>query len=199
MRFVCVTVIVSTLAVLVSVGCQNESVEQPAGAQEPPEVAASAAASTEDLVRRGEYIVTAGACHDCHTPWKMGEKGPEPDMARAFSGHPADMVMPEIPLPQAPWGWVGSATNTAFRGPWGVSYAANISSARTGLGDWTEEMFIQTIREGKRFGNGRPIMPPMPWPAFAQFSDEDLKAMFAYLKSTQPIENRPPDWQPPAQ
>jgi len=40
--------------------------------------------------------------------------------------------------------------------------------------------------------NTRPLLPPMPWPGFAKASDEDLKAIFAYLKSTPPVENRVP-------
>ncbi len=43
-------------------------------------------------VQRGAYLVRAMGCNDCHTPWKLGPKGPEPDMSRALSGHPADFV-----------------------------------------------------------------------------------------------------------
>lgn len=185
-------------ALFAALGCNESSYSAETDEASPPP-SAPAVAVAEDPVRRGEYLVAAGGCHDCHTPMKMGEKGPEHDMSLALSGHPAAMTMPQIPLPEPPWMWVGAATNTAFRGPWGVSYSANLTSDATGIGNWTQEMFIGAIREGKRLGTGRPILPPMPWPAYRNYSDEDLKAIFAYLKSTKPIANRPPDWQPPSQ
>src|SRR5688572_5524004 len=87
-------------------------------------------------VERGAYLVRAMGCNDCHTPWKMGPRGPEPDMTRALTGHPADVVMPPPPsLPPGPWIWMGAATNTAFAGPWGVSFTANLTpDPETGLG-----------------------------------------------------------------
>lgn len=145
-------------------------------------------------VKRGEYVVTIGSCNDCHTPWKMGAKGPEPDFTRRLSGHPAEMVMPPAPKPTGPWLWAGAATNTAFAGPWGVSYAINLTpDPDTGLGSWTEQMFVGALKSGKHMGVSRPILPPMPWQAFRNFSEEDLKAMFAYLRTVPPIKNRVPD------
>ncbi len=85
-------------------------------------------------------------------------------------------------------------TFTAWAGPWGISYTANLTpDQNTGLGIWTEDMFIKAIREGKHMGTSRPILPPMPWPAFRNYSDDDLKAIFAYLKSIPPIANHVPD------
>src|SRR4051812_26973895 len=79
-------------------------------------------------VERGKYLVTIGGCNDCHTPLKMGPHGPEPDGSRRLSGHPEQMAMPPAPsLPKGPWMWTGAATNTAFAGPWGVSYARNLT------------------------------------------------------------------------
>jgi mono/diheme cytochrome c family protein len=144
-------------------------------------------------VKRGEYVVTIGSCNDCHTPWKMGAKGPEPDFTRRLSGHPAEMVMPPAPKPTGPWLWAGAATNTAFAGPWGVSYAINLTpDDASGLGKWTEAMFVEAMRTGKHAGVGRPILPPMPWPALAAMNDADLKAVFAYLRSIKPIKNMAP-------
>src|SRR5262249_51460209 len=115
----------------------------------------TASATPRSAVReaRGEYLVAIMGCHDCHTPLKMGERGPEPDLSRALSGHPEQMgALPVSKLP-APWLWAGAPTNTAFNGPWGVSYAANITSDRnTGLGIWTEEMFVNALRTGKHMG-----------------------------------------------
>ena len=97
------------------------------------------------------------------------------------------------------WAWAGAATNTAYVGPWGISYAANLTpDENTGLGIWTEEMFVAAIRTGKHMGQSRPIMPPMPWPAYRHMTDEDLRAIFAYLRTVPPIVNHVPEYQPPA-
>ena len=92
-----------------------------------PAHAQTANESTADKVKRGNYLVTTSGCHDCHTPWKMGEKGPEPDMTRALSGHPEGMVLPPAPKPESPWIMTAAATNTAWAGPWGVSFTANLT------------------------------------------------------------------------
>jgi len=158
--------------------------------------AASTAAAVVDQARieRGAYLVRTMGCNDCHTPWKMGARGPEPDVTRALTGHPADMVMPPPPkLPEGPWVWLGGATNTAFAGPWGVSFSANLTpDPDTGLGKWTQETFITALRTGRHEGKGRPILPPMPWPMYGQATDEDLGAIFAYLQSLAPVKNRVP-------
>jgi mono/diheme cytochrome c family protein len=145
-------------------------------------------------VERGAYLVRAMGCNDCHTPWKMGPRGPEPDMTRALTGHPADVVMPPPPsLPPGPWVWMGAATNTAFAGPWGVSFTANLTpDPETGLGKWNAEMFIATMRTQRHEGKGRPLLPPMPAQMIANLSDADLKAVFAYLQSLPPVSNRVP-------
>jgi hypothetical protein len=148
------------------------------------------------VVQRGEYLVKIMGCNDCHTPWKMGPHGPEPDMTRFLSGHPQEIG----PLPNAraaePFVWSGFGTNTAFSGPWGVSYAFNLTPEQnTGLGIWTEEMFVKTIRTGRHMGVSRPINPPMPWPAYRNASDDDLKAVYAYLRTIKPIVNRVPEYQ----
>lgn len=154
----------------------------------------------QKLIKRGAYLVTAVGCGDCHTPMKMGAKGPEPDMSRMLSGHPQDMVMPPMPI-TAPGPWLGSfaATMTAWGGPWGVSFTRNLTPDKeTGLGDWTAQNFIATMRTGKRMGKGRDILPPMPVQAFTHMTDDDLKAIFAYLQSIPAIKNRVPEPIPPA-
>lgn len=154
---------------------------------------AAPAVSTPQQVARGEYLVRFGSCHDCHTPFKMGPNGPEPDMTRALSGHPGGIVVPPPPPLKEPWVWAGTGSNTAFAGPWGVSFTANLTpDTETGLGNWTEEMFLMALRTGRHEGKGRPILPPMPWRFVGSLSDEDLKAVFAYLRSLQPIRNRVP-------
>ncbi len=150
-------------------------------------------------VERGAYLVKAGACADCHTPWKLGPSGPEPDESRGLSGHPEGLVLPAPPQPQGPWIMATAATNTAWAGPWGVSYTANLTpDAETGIGNWTERQFVETLRSGRHLGRGRAILPPMPWPALSHLNDEDLGAIFAYLRSRPAVKNRVPEPLPPA-
>jgi mono/diheme cytochrome c family protein len=155
-------------------------------------------ASHAQQLARGKYLVTIAGCNDCHTPWKMGAKGPEPDMSRMLSGHPETSDLPPAPkLPEGPWTVTASATNTAWSGPWGVSYTANLTpDAETGLGKWTVRNFMETIRTGRHMGRGRPILPPMPIPMYKHFTDPDLEAIFAYLQSIPAIENRVPEPMP---
>lgn len=159
-----------------------------------------AAAADAKQIKRGEYLATIMVCSDCHTPMKMGERGPEPDLSKRFSGHPESLKMPAAPdLGQGPWVWIGAGTNTAFAGPWGVSFSANLTPDReTGLGSWTEATFIQALRTGRHEGQGRPILPPMPAAMYAQATDEDLAAVFAYLQSLPPVKNRVPQPVEPA-
>jgi mono/diheme cytochrome c family protein len=146
-------------------------------------------------IARGKYLVSAAGCHDCHTPWTLGPKGPEPDMSRALTGHPQDLVMPPAPpLNKGLWGGMqASVTNTAFTGPWGVSFTANLTPDKeTGLGDWTVDQFIATMRTQRHQGKGRPVLPPMPAAMYANLNDEDLSSIFAYLQSLPPVKNRVP-------
>jgi mono/diheme cytochrome c family protein len=145
-------------------------------------------------VARGAYLVSAMGCNDCHTPMKMGPNGPERDMSRMLTGHPEGLVMPTPPaLPKGPWIATMSDTMTAWSGPWGVSFTANLTPDKeTGLGLWTEEMFIATMRTGRHQGKGRPVLPPMPTEILRALDDEDIKSVFAYLQSLAPVRNRVP-------
>lgn len=153
----------------------------------------AAASSNPGRVERGAKLVSTMGCNDCHTPWKMGPRGPEMDMSRALTGHPAEMQMPPAPPASGPWIAHVSATNTAWAGPWGVSFTANLTPDKeTGLGAWTEDMFIATMRTGRHQGKGRQILPPMPYWMLGNLEDEDLKSIFAYLQSLPPVKNRVP-------
>lgn len=150
-------------------------------------------------VARGEFLVKLGACNDCHTPLVMGPQGPERDMTHMLSGHPEQMKLPPAPSPQGPWIFAVDATYTAWSGPWGVSYPMNLTQDKeTGLGNWTEQNFIQAMHTGKHMGQGRPILPPMPWQTIGQLPDEDLKAIFAYLKTVPAVKNKISEPTPPA-
>ena len=160
---------------------------------------AQGAGADADKVARGKYLVSTAGCHDCHTPWKMGDKGPEPDMTRALSGHPEGMVL--SPAPKLDGGWVmaAAATNTAYAGPWGVSYTANLTpDPETGLGKWTQRNFTETIRTGRHMGRGRQVLPPMPIQVYRNMTDADLEAVFSYLQTIPAIRNRVPEPLPPS-
>jgi hypothetical protein len=163
-------------------------------AQAPQPVTAMPTPKTQ--LERGAYLVTIGGCHDCHTPLKMGPNGPEPDMAKMLSGHPAGLELGPPPRPQGEWIMAFSSTATAAAGPWGISYAHNLTpDPKTGMPSkgWTEERFIRAMRNGQHLGGGRPIMPPMPWQGIGRMTDDDLKAMYAFLKTIPPVENAVPE------
>jgi mono/diheme cytochrome c family protein len=159
-----------------------------------PAHAADAPMSVEKAAR-GKYLVSTSGCMDCHTPFKMGPKGPEWDMSRLLSGHPENLQMTPAPqLPEGPWAVVSSGSNTAHAGPWGVSFTANLTpDMETGLGKWTVNDFKATIRTGRHLGRGREILPPMPIPVYSNFNDADLEAIFAYLRTIPPVKNRVPE------
>jgi len=166
----------------------------------PPTPRDAFATPVPQQVERGRYLVTAMGCNDCHTPWKAGANGPEPDMSRMLSGHPESLKMPSPPEPVGPWGIRGASTMTAWAGPWGVSFAANLTpDEETGLGSWSEDQFVAAIRSGRHQGRGRPILPPMPTPNVASLSDEDLSALFSYLQSIPALKNHVPEPLPPTE
>jgi hypothetical protein len=178
-------------------GCTNNT---PPPSETKPSVSA-AAAPAQSPVERGKYLTLVGGCNDCHTPKKFGPNGPEPDMTRELSGNPSMDKLPPVPkgvIGPDKWGTVANNHLGAWAGPWGVSFAMNLTSDKaTGLGSWTPEMFMNAIRSGKHQGTGRPILPPMPWYWYKNMTDDDLKAVFAYLQSLPPINNPIPDPLPP--
>ena len=166
----------------------------------PSEPAAkTAAAPAQTPAERGKVLVQVGGCHDCHTT----KKAFEPDMSVMLSGHPAGI---KIPAPHknpagSPWVIATTETLTAWSGPWGISFAANITpDPDTGLKSsaWSEDAFLKAMKTGKHIGTGRDILPPMPWQMYSKLSDEDLKAIWAYLMSIPPVKNEVPDPIPPA-
>ena len=156
----------------------------------------------EEMQKHGEYLVTLGGCNHCHSPKVFTEMGPVPDTTRLLSGHPAGSKLSTIDtniVQPGKW-YLAAGDLTAWVGPWGISYTANLTPDEpTGIGTWTDEVFIKALRTGKHMGIGRPILPPMPWQDISRSTDEDLKAIFAYLKSLPPIRNQVPDPVPPNQ
>lgn len=167
----------------------------------PKPVATPARPSQAELAKRGQYLVTIGGCNDCHTPWIIQPDGkPGPDLTRTLSGHPQQFPITQpAKLNSDRWGWAGAPTNTAFSGPWGVSFAANLTpDTHTGIGIWTFDIFKNTIRNGRHWGVARPLLPPMPWFNYREMSDDDLRAVYTYLRTLEPVNNQVPAPLPPA-
>lgn len=150
--------------------------------------------SRAELVARGEELVRLGGCGDCHTPMVFDPKlgMPVPQAHLALSGHPEGAPKPSA-KPGATDQAVIGPTFTSFAAPFGTVYAANLTpDPDTGLGRWTLEDFINTMRHGRHQGNGRVLLPPMPWQNLSQQPQANLEAMFAYLQSVKPVKNRVP-------
>ncbi len=123
-------------------------------------------------IARGEYLVTVMGCGDCHTP---GSLYGSPDFERRLSG--------------SEMGW---------KGPWGVTYARNLTPDETGLAKWSEKDIVDAMRTGMK-PDHTPLQPPMPWPNLTALTDEDAYAIAAYLKSLPAIAHKVPDRAPPGQ
>lgn len=156
----------------------------------------------ESQVAWGKHLVTIGGCNDCHTPKKMGPNGPEDNLDLALSGHPSQLPLPDVNRKEVESkGFaVFGPTFTSYIGPWGISYASNITSDSTsGIGTWTFEQFKNVFTLGKYWGapKGRDLLPPMPWQNVGQMTDDELEAVFTYLQTTKPIHNVVPPPHPP--
>jgi hypothetical protein len=154
----------------------------------------------QSQVKWGEHLVLITGCHDCHTPKKITDQGMDMDFSKALSGHPAGMPPPDVDRKaMESKGMIVTQSLTAWIGPWGISFAANLTPDSTGIGAWKESNFFTAIRKGKFKGleAGRDLMPPMPWQMYKNMTDDELRAIFAYLKSIKPIKNVVPQVQPP--
>ncbi len=193
--------VVAGLVLFVAAACEQANSQQTANPAEAAKTAANFGGYASQ-VEWGAHLVIIAGCDDCHSPKKMTPQGPMPDESRRLSGHPADGTIPsfERKTPES-MGW--TLTNehlTAWSGPWGTSFTANLTPDDSGIGTWTEEQFFTAIRKGKLKGldSSRDLLPPMPWPNYAQMSDDELKAVFAFLKSLPPVKNVVPAPLPPA-
>ena len=155
--------------------------------------------TTDTSVERGKYLVTLMDCNTCHTPNIMTDQGPRPDMSRMLSGYPSDRPLPEFDGAIVSKGVLFPHPDlTAAMGPWGISFAGNITPDATGIGSWSLQQFEKAMQKGKFKGldNGRPMLPPMPWMSYASLTDSDLEAIFNYLKSIPAIDNVVPNHMP---
>ena len=146
-------------------------------------------------VKRGEYLVTIMGCNDCHSAKRMGAQGPEVIPELMLSGYPSDRPVAKFTDKMIKQGFAQFYPDlTAAAGPWGISFAANLTPDETGIGNWTEEQFKKALTQGKSKGldGGRMLLPPMPWVNYATMAETDVKAVFAYLKSLKPVNNLAP-------
>lgn len=188
---------VGMLSLLILTGCKEENYAKTAKTSPKKELVKL---QKEELVKRGEYLVTTIGCADCHSPKQMGQHGPEEVGELKLSGYPQGRELPKVDPAVLQNGWMlMNGDLTAAVGPWGVSFAANITSDETGIGNWSVEQFKIAMKKGKFKGmeNGRDLLPPMPWPNFAKLSNDDLEAIYYYLQSTPPVENIVPAPVPP--
>lgn len=170
------------------------------GRQQKPVDAEIIQPTAAQLIQKGGYLVTIMGCNDCHSPKKTGPQGPLLIPELMLSGYPAGRPLLAIELQAIKKGWILLNEDlTAAAGPWGVSFSANLTSDQSGIGNWTEENFKRAIKGGKYKGleGSRTLLPPMPWTNFADITDEDVKSIFAYLMSTNPVRNAVPPAIPP--
>jgi hypothetical protein len=186
---------ITVFTILIALSACTQQPPQDVPDAEAMEVA-SAAPTEAEQISRGQNIIFIGSCNDCHTPWIFdAELGiPKPDMSRMLSGHPEGAPDPGGSLGPTDIGLIGP-TFTSFALPFGVVYSQNLTpDVDTGIGTWTEEMFLDIFRKGRHLGgDGRGILPPMPWMWVRNLTDDDLKAVYAYLNSIPPIRNAVPE------
>jgi hypothetical protein len=190
-------VIILVVSVSLFTGCKKDTY---ANTPEKPAKEELAVIQQKDMLKRGEYLVTSIGCWDCHSPKKMGKAGFEEIKGLELSGYREGSELPPLDKTNLKNGWMMFNSDlTATVGPWGVSFAANITSDETGIGNWSLDQFMTAMRKGKYKGmeNGRDLLPPMPWYNFANLTDKDLEAMYTYLQSTTPVENVVPAPIPP--
>ena len=176
--------VIPVLLFLVLIACNQNTTS--------PKLADVSATGKEDLIKRGEYLVQIIGCHDCHSPKKMGPNGPEVIPELMLSGYAATTPAPKADKNFYAAGFSAFAPDfTSAAGFWGISFAGNLTPDATGIGTWTEEQFKKAFTQGKFKGQdgGRMLLPPMPWYNFTTMANDDVKAIFNYLKSIKPVKN----------
>lgn len=182
--FLTLTVLITGLSITIF-SCENNDSKK--------EEVKPISVTPDNLVKRGEYLVSVMGCDDCHSPKNMTAQGPVLDVERRLSGYPAQRPLTKVDQASLKSGWMlFSADLTSAVGPWGQSFAANITGdPKTGIGNWTEEQFKRALTQGKAKGleKSRDLLPPMPWQDFSHLNDDDVKAIYTYLLSVKPVEN----------
>jgi hypothetical protein len=124
-----------------------------------------------DKVKYGEYLATLASCSDCHTP--MTQQGP--DFSKAFSGG---------------FKFVSDFVNVTV---------SNITpDSATGIGAWTENEFVAKFKSNlamtEKGDNPGKLNTEMPWSMYAKMKEEDLRAIYAYLRTVPPVKNKIEKW-----
>jgi mono/diheme cytochrome c family protein len=132
-----------------------------------PVTAAVAAPDRSDRVKYGQYLATIGGCGDCHTPQERGQR-------------------------VAGFEFAGGAL---MKGPWGEAATANLTPDQSGISYYDEALFVQVIRTG--YVKARKLNSIMPFGAYKNLTDDDLKAIFAYLQTAKPVKHRVDNTEPP--
>ena len=154
----------------------------------------------ETQVKWSEHLVAIGGCNDCHTPKKMTPMGPVDDSSLLLSGHPEKLPAPDIDRKQMESKrLVVTSDFTAWVGPWGITYSANLTPDETGTGKWTESQFLYALRNSisKGLPGARPLLPPMSMMPVKNMTDDELKAIYAYLRTIKPVKNNSVQPTPP--
>ena len=120
-----------------------------------------------DPVKRGAFLMTMAGCRDCHTPAKKGQPLPNMDLSGG----------------------------QIFEGPWGRVATANLTPDPSGIPYYDEALFLQALRTG--YVRARSLNQIMPWRSYGGMTDEDLKSIFAYLKTVKPIHHVVDNQEPP--
>lgn len=124
---------------------------------------------TNDILKHGEYLVNMASCADCHTQTDKGKKLPGMDFAGGFK----------------------------FKLPAGTVQSSNITPA--GIGSWTKEQFVARFKayqdpKSLQTAGKDDFNSVMPWSMYASMSEHDLGAIFEYLKTVKPVENKVERW-----
>jgi mono/diheme cytochrome c family protein len=173
--------------------------EAPQSAENSEQVAEN---DQEAMIKHGEYLVTIMGCNDCHSPKRMGARGPEIITELMLSGYPSDRPVVAYKDSIIQQGFAMFYPDlTAAIGPWGTTFAGNLTPDDSGIGTWSEEQFKKALTEGKFKGmdNNRMLLPPMPVENYRNMKDEDVAAIFQYLKSLTPVKNVVPAPIPPSE
>ena len=162
-----------------------------------PDLVASKDIDKENKIKFGKLLTQEFGCVDCHTPKIIINNQILIDESRMFSGHPQDKILPVFP-PElvGPRKWEGLyiADMTAWGGTWGISYAANLTpDKKTGIGNLSEENFISILSLGIHSNLSREILPPMPWNQISRLNEEEIGAIYLYLRTIKPIKNKVPE------
>ena len=128
-----------------------------------------AAPNIADAVARGTYLARMAGCADCHTPMERGQRIAGLDYAGGF----------------------------VFQTPNGTVASANLTQDPSGIPYYDEALFLQVMRTGR--ARAREISPVMPWHFYRNMTDEDLRALFAFIRARAPVRHQVDNTLPPTE